>query len=168
MTNRIINKCDIVFIYTNTWIDRLMDYVNKLIRFKRKVKISHVGIYIGGHLLIEADWNGVQINTMEKYYHKKYKLYFGRVLKNFDKEGFLHNTIKCARRIKHSYGQMIVLFFKKIFNIKKANDINKKGVICSEFVLERYRSVGINLVPDKYSWECTPYDIYTSALIEVY
>jgi hypothetical protein len=44
--------------------------ISKIIRYFTGGKYSHVGVYFGKGLLLEADWNGVVLSSLDKKYHE--------------------------------------------------------------------------------------------------
>ena len=127
-------------------------------------KISHCFIYMGDGLIAESSFHGVAIVSIKKYENQKYDLYFKRTTKIMtpqEQQTLWMHAAKQAGLTKYSYGQLFVMLFGKIFNIRM-KDYSKMDKVCSEFVSEDYRLIDINLTGKEDASEDTPLDLFDS------
>lgn len=127
-------------------------------------KISHAFIYMGDGLIAEASTHGIGIVSLKKYLHPKYDLYFKRY-SNFltiqEQQTIWMSAADEAGLSKYSYLQLFVFALSKIFNVQ-FKDYSKYDKVCSEFVSETYKKIGVNLTSNKYASNDTPLDLFNS------
>lgn len=164
---------DIIFTYEkNSWISEL---IVKLVRLrgdseeKKAPDISHIIMYFAEHITVESTYNGIAINPAINYSRAKYKIHVRRVkgITDLQKELIKAQAFPYIGKTPYAYSQLLALFFKKLFGIKKPiGDVDKKHFICSEFVITMYRKIGIDLVPGWNPAETTPMKLFSSKLLE--
>jgi len=117
--------------------------------------LTHCGICIGDNLGIEADWSGVKICKLDKYFNDKHSRIVFREPVLLDTKGDYSIILKSYQidnmNIKYDYKQLIGFGIIKAFSrflkpnwiskIKKVFDTKDK-YICSELVMKIYCDCG--------------------------
>lgn len=134
-------KADIIACYPK-------NIIGKLISFISKCEISHVAIMIDDEHIIESDWFGVRVRKL-KNFKSKYLILRCEELTEIQKDKiikFVTNSINT----EYDYKLLIGLGLKKFFNIniKLFNQTDK--YICTELIIETFKSVGIRLSNSLY------------------
>ena len=102
-------------------------------------EVSHVALYIGKGLILEATLTGVSITNAKKY--KSYKIL--RFPERIDKDRLVKDC-KTKLGVKYSLLQLVVglvlIFIFKLFKLdwnvyqKNFPDLDRKGMVCSELI----------------------------------
>ena len=132
--------------------------------YKPSKKVSHAFIYMGDGLIAEASTHGIAIVSLKKYHSKKYDVYFkcySDMLSEAEKQTLWMHAADQAGLTKYSYRQLFILFISKVFNIK-FKDYSKYDKICSEYVSDAYRYIGVRLTDNEESSNDTPLDLFNS------
>lgn len=127
-------------------------------------KVSHSFIYMGDNLIAEASFAGVAIVNIKKYQDKKHDLYWKRYsnyMNEKEKQTLWMHAANQAGLIKYSFLQLPIIFISKLFNIK-FKDYTKYDKVCSEFVSEAYRAIGVRLTDNEEPSNDTPLDLFES------
>ncbi len=131
-----------------------------------KLKVSHVALYLGDGLIAESTvGKGVRIESIDKYKDPKYIVRVGRC-KDYVNAEVLIEYCKSKNRIKYAYFQLLVIILKKIFKFK-VGDIQEDAMICSEFIVNAYKAVHIELISNKCAANTSPVDILHSDKINI-
>ncbi len=148
-------KADIIAFKGNT-------FVSKIIRLVTKKDITHIAIMVGESVLMETAFFGVRLRRLKEN-ESEYYLLRHEGLSNEQKKDiacFVMHKVKTKYDFKLFFG----IGFNKLFNINtKWNNTNR--YICLELILEAYKSVGIDLLPDHCSNNMIPNDILDSTLL---
>lgn len=164
-----LKPADIIFTFNkDSFFSKLIWLVSKFKKNKdfKKPKISHVLLYLGNNLIIESSFGGVAIKNI-KAFKKKYKIYIGRCINNFDVDNLKQSCIEQAGITKYAYLQIIIIAIKKLFRLHKVGDFQKDAVHCSEFIAAEFKKVNVDLVPQLHPAETSPLDIYNSNIIKI-
>lgn len=115
--------------------------ISRIIRYVTKGKYSHVGVYFGHGLILEADWNGVVLSSLDKKYHE-YEVV--SPTKTVNRLEFIERLL---RRVGDGYDYSFLFgnLLYKIFGKAKAflgfsNDPNRW--ICSELIATQLKECG--------------------------
>lgn len=126
-------------------------------------KYSHVAVYIGMGKIIEADFGGVQCNSITRYTGSS--IYYGEAVQTgLSDEKLATFVCECAAHLKenYDYGLNFWSVIAKIFRLsrEKAAPWNTLTAWrCSELVAHALEKVGVELkIP---SCQVTPKDLFT-------
>jgi hypothetical protein len=162
---------DIGFTYEKRSVISRLIYAVMIWKEKRPAyKLSHTLIYTGNGYIVEADFQGIVCNSLRKYDNDQYEIHFKRCVDLEDDQrtellGYLNELLN-VEKPTYSYMQLVLLFFKKLFNLKRVGDFSENQIICSELVFDAFMHVGspliVQYVEGMDGAELTPLDIYNA------
>jgi hypothetical protein len=167
----LLKKGDVLFTFnkTNCFSKIIWKFTGK----KGELPVSHVAIYLGDDLLAEntlgvtdESWGGVMIRNIAHYNKSNFVLQVGRVKKVFDVDVLTESAEDDAGVVEYSFFQLIWAFFEKVFRFK-AKDVSLKASVCSEWVIDKFRLVGVDLVPGKMSADAEPREVLESKELDI-
>lgn len=135
----------------------------KFTKRENSPEISHSILYLGNEEIIESTiFTGVMIKNVKSINLKKYDIYIRRPIGEFNVDILIESIRKNAGIKHYAIKQIFSIFFRRIFNIPKQEDVDMGGVTCSELIAEEFRKIGIDLVPGIISADINPLDLYYS------
>ena len=149
---------DVIIVYNKEkFLHKLISYFTG--RDKPR-KAGHVAMYLCDKLMAEATSKGIRIKDLKKYRYPKYDLYLGRKkhLTDEEKKELQTYAIKQAGT-QYSFLQLLGLIINYFLKRSIIKDVNKKAMICSEFICSSYKHIGKDLVPNKDCALVTPQDL---------
>lgn len=128
-------------------------------------KVSHAMVHLGNGFIIEASfYKGVKLNHIKNYSERRYIIYVCKIAGLDINKAFEYAVDSLDA--PYAYLQILVLFFKRVFKLRTAKDMQKNSQICSEFVANFCISGGVQ-VCDKNPALTTPIDILSSENVEI-
>jgi len=123
---------------------------SQIIKSLTHSQYSHLIIYVGDNLAVEADWSGIQYCNIDKY--KNYlDIYSCDSLTEIQREQICNYAISKVGE-KYDYLLLIFMFLRRIFKFRfriKLRD--SKADVCSELVNDCYSEVNdMKLVKKRY------------------
>jgi uncharacterized protein YycO len=149
---------DILACYSTT-------FIGKLISKFTGSNVSHVAIKISDTLIMEASWFGVKLAKIDPYLGKSKVLRCGILTEEQRRSivKFVLNRVGTPYDYKLFIGIALNIVLKKlrIYRAELHWDNSSKD-ICIELVIEAYRSVGVELLPDIEDKDIVPCDVLKS------
>lgn len=134
---------------------------------KSPLKVSHCFVCLDFGMIVEATFGGIAIVNMKKYFDGQHDVYIKTPAKPIDHyaavkgEQFARDS---AGTISYSFLELLNIFLTKWFR-HRVFSYRKKDMICSEFVVNYYLTMGIDLV-GKDPAATTPVDVFESDLLK--
>lgn len=137
--------------------------ISKIISKLTKSPYTHVAVVIMNEVILESDRF---IETRLRPLHDDEIYTIMRCeLNSAQKEMIIANSINFIGK-KYDYLQIAKWFFKLTFNFDGKGLVNNANrVYCSELVDILFKSVGIDLLPDKQDGDVLPSDLLKSPLL---
>ena len=121
--------------------------ISKIVKKLTNSNYSHLCLYIGNSVFVEADWNGIQYCNIDKY--KNYLDIYTCDLTDIQRQQICDYAISKVGE-KYDYGLLIFMFLRQIFKFRfRIRDRNSD--VCSELVNDSYSEAnGMRLVKKRY------------------
>lgn len=109
-------------------------------------KWSHALLYLGNNKIIEADWKGIVINSLNKYKKSKHVVGIFRARPDLSNEETIELVKVVCKKVGIDYGWLKLLWLGFLRLIGKSEDPDwsaklKNGMICSELVSWGYKQI---------------------------
>jgi len=138
--------------------------VSKLIKLITKKKVTHIAIMVGDYVLMETSFFGVRLRKLKENEAKYYILRNNNITSEERRKitSFVLHKVK----IKYDFKLLIGIGINIIFGINTKWD-NKEKYICIELILDAYKSIGIDLLPELCNNHIIPNDILYSKELNI-
>lgn len=157
-------KADIVACYATTWVSKLIQWVTG-------AKITHVAIKVSDTLIMESSWFGVKLSKLSCYEKEQYTILRCNDLTHEERiqiVEYVLNRVGTAYDYKLLFGLGINHILRKmgIYKIKTQWD-NPNKDICIELIIDGYRSINKELLPEIANADVEPIHITRSSLLTI-
>jgi len=157
----------------NLILVRNYDPVSKIIRKVLKCEYNHVGYFIEDEVIVEANFKGVEKVNYSNYFNRKlnkkvdYDIYRIQNITE-DQIKIMSEFISSKIGQKYDIVQFISIFLMLVLHITRRVEPIELGSrwICSELIAEGAYKAGIEFKEDVDPDNTTPYDIFSSDIIE--
>ncbi|HPA71671.1 MAG TPA: hypothetical protein PLI62_14215 [Spirochaetota bacterium] len=159
-------KGDIIVVYNRkSWLHRL---IVKVTDRGSRYKAGHVALYLGNTIIAEANSAGIHRKNWKDYTPGTHCVYLARFIGLTEEQYVkMYGFVMDSENEPYSFFQLPMILIKRIFRLKHVPDVSRKAMICSEFVCNAFRFVGVDLASGKNAAEVTPIDILCAENFEV-
>jgi hypothetical protein len=139
---------DLVFLTTTCWSSRF-------IRWITGGRFSHVAVYVSSELILESDWNGVQLSKFGKYKDKGVTYEVLPLPLRVDRKKFLKSLL---RKIGDGYDYSLFIGngLYRLFEFLKpyiGYTDSEHRYICIEYVIESLKDAGEVFMGNTKTWD---------------
>ena len=141
-------KADIIASCGTSWIDRIISIATQS-------PITHVAMKIDDDFIMESTWVGVKMSKYSKFKTTKHYILRCHELSE-EQQDQVVKFIKDAVDVPYDYRLFFGLALERFFGIKKYIKDSKDKYMCIELIIEAFKSVGVNLLPNIVDEEIEP------------
>lgn len=142
---------DIILVKGKSWI-------SKTIQFATDSEYSHSACYIGHGMIVESDWQGVQIHILNrKYRYHSYSVFRHKTAKEDQLINAVYWMLDQDGKGYDYYGLMGIGYSLITRNKKNCWD-DKDKFWCQELIMDGYMREQIPVMSDPHSWLSAPAD----------
>lgn len=152
----ILQPYDIIVVYNPRSL------LHRLIYRVTEYKAGHVALCYGHGEIVQAQSTGIKIHALNKYTGKFVYVLRPRKELSHQQRQKMHEYIENSLDKKYAFLQLFMILIKYMFRLSQVPDVNKKAMICSEFVANCYVYANIELCREKICHEVAPADILNS------